>query len=256
MSVGAVQLTVAEAFPPVAVTPVGAPGTLGALGITALDADESGPVPLGFVADTLNVYVVPFVSPVTVVEVAGGLPVTVTGVCAVVPTYGVTVYLVSVLPPLLVGAIQLTVAWPLPAVAVTPVGAPGRPFGVTALDADESGPVPFAVVADTLNVYAVPFVRPVTVVEVAGGLPVTVTGVCALVPMYGVTVYLVIVLPAVVGRRGPAHRRRPVAGGRRHPGRRRRHRSACVSATSSTYIQLSSGLADWSLWALNQSTTF
>jgi hypothetical protein len=31
------------------------------------------------------------VSPVTVVEVAGGLPVTVIGVCAVEPTNGVTV---------------------------------------------------------------------------------------------------------------------------------------------------------------------
>ena len=67
----------------------------------------------------------PLVSPVTVVEVAGGLPVTVTGVCAVEPMNGVTVYLVIVLPPLLDGAVQLTVADPLPAVAVTPVGAPG-----------------------------------------------------------------------------------------------------------------------------------
>src|SRR5262249_5948099 len=40
---------------------------------------------------------------------------------------GVTVYLVIVLPPLLDGAVQLTVADPLPAVAVTPVGAPGTP---------------------------------------------------------------------------------------------------------------------------------
>jgi hypothetical protein len=67
------------------------------------------------------------VSPVTVVEVAGGLPVTVTGVCAVEPTYGVTVYLVIALPPVLEGAVQLTVADPLPAVAVTPVGADGTP---------------------------------------------------------------------------------------------------------------------------------
>src|SRR5262249_13514288 len=40
---------------------------------------------------------------------------------------GVTVYLVIVLPPLLDGAVQFTVADPLPAVAVTPVGAPGTP---------------------------------------------------------------------------------------------------------------------------------
>ena len=96
----------------------------------------------------------PLVSPVTVVEVAGGLPVTVTGVCAVEPMNGVTVYLVMVLPPLLDGAVQFTVADPLPAVAVTPVGAPGAvgALGVTALDGDEAGPSPFALVADTVKV--------------------------------------------------------------------------------------------------------
>jgi hypothetical protein len=65
---------------------------------------------------------------------------------------GVTVYLVIVLPPLFVGAVQLTVAVVLPAVAVTAVGAPGSAFGVTALDGDEAGPVPLAFVADTVNV--------------------------------------------------------------------------------------------------------
>ena len=171
-----------------------------ALGVTALDADDSGPVPVALVADTVNVYVVPLVSPATVFDVAGGVPVTVTGVCAVVPMYGVTVYLVSALPPLLVGAVQLTVADASAAVAVTPVGAPGAlgALGVTALDAGDSEPAPLALVADTVNVYVVPFVRPGTVVEVAGGVPVTVTGVCAVVPMYGVTVYLVSVLPPLL----------------------------------------------------------
>ena len=96
----------------------------------------------------------PFVSPLTVAVVAGGLPVTVVGVCAVVPMYGVTVYLVIPLPPVLVGAVQVTDADALPAGAVTPVGAPGGvgALGTTALDADESGPVPLALVAETLNV--------------------------------------------------------------------------------------------------------
>jgi hypothetical protein len=39
------------------------------------------------------------VSPVIVVLVAAGLPVTSFGVCASVPTYGVTVYFVIVAPP-------------------------------------------------------------------------------------------------------------------------------------------------------------
>jgi hypothetical protein len=60
--------------------------------------------------------------------------------------------------------------------------------GVTAFEAADAGPVPAALVAVTLNVYAVPFVRPLTVAVVAGGLPVTVVGVCAVVPMNGVTV--------------------------------------------------------------------
>ena len=57
------------------------------------------------------------------------------------------------LPPL-PGAVQLTVALLRPAVALTPVGAPGRvgPEGVTALDWAEAGPVPIALVAVTVNV--------------------------------------------------------------------------------------------------------
>jgi hypothetical protein len=60
-------------------------------GVTAVDAADSAPVPTVFVALTVNVYAVPFVSPVTVAVVAGGDPVTVVGVCAVDPMYGVTV---------------------------------------------------------------------------------------------------------------------------------------------------------------------
>ena len=89
---GAVQVTTADASPAVALTLVGAAGTVGAaVGVIELEAAEAGPVPTALAADTVNVYEVPSVSPVTVAVVAGGLPVTVVGVCAVVPTYGVTV---------------------------------------------------------------------------------------------------------------------------------------------------------------------
>ena len=60
--------------------------------------------------------------------------------------------------------------------------------GVTGLEAADAAPVPTAFVADTLKVYVVPLVRPFTTTLVAGGLPVTVVGVCAVVPMNGVTV--------------------------------------------------------------------
>ena len=53
----------------------------------------------------------------------------------------------------------------LPAVPVTEVGAPGVVTGVTAEDAVETVPVPAALVALTLNVYGVPFVKPVTVAD-------------------------------------------------------------------------------------------
>ena len=64
---GADQLTTACASPARAVTPVGAPGAEAALvGTTAFEAAEAALVPTAFVAVTVNVYGVPFVSPVTV----------------------------------------------------------------------------------------------------------------------------------------------------------------------------------------------
>jgi hypothetical protein len=186
LDAGADHDTVACPFPGVAVTFEGAPGTVA--GVTAFDAADWVPVPIALVAATLKVYDVPFVSPVTAVVVAGGLPVTVVTGWAVVPMYGVTVYDVIGLPPLEAGAVHDTVACPAPAVAVTPVGAPGAAAGVTALDAADAGPVPAEFVAVTVNVYAVPFVSPVTLAVVAGGLPVTVVVGCAVAPMYGVTV--------------------------------------------------------------------
>jgi hypothetical protein len=87
-------------------------------------------------------------------------------------SFAVTVYLVMAAPPSLAGGVKLTVAWALPAVAVPIVGAPGVVAGVTLLDADEAGPVPAAFVAVTVKVYAVPFVRPVTVHGEVAQVPV------------------------------------------------------------------------------------
>jgi hypothetical protein len=50
------------------------------------------------------------------------------------------------------GAVQLTVAWAMPAVADTRVGAAGAVApGVTVLDAADGCPVPTALVAVTVN---------------------------------------------------------------------------------------------------------
>ena len=70
------------------------------------------------------------------------------------------------LPPFEAGAVKLTVAWVLPGVAVTAVGAPGSMPGVTLLDAPEAGPVPAALVAVTVNVYVVPLARFCTIIVV------------------------------------------------------------------------------------------
>jgi len=50
------------------------------------------------------------------------------------------------------GGVKLTVAWALPGVALTPVGAPGAADGVTGVEAPEAGPVPIPFVAVTVNV--------------------------------------------------------------------------------------------------------
>ena len=52
-----------------AVTPVGAPGKIS--GTTLFDGPEATPVPFAFVAVTVNVYVVLFVSPVIVIGLDG-----------------------------------------------------------------------------------------------------------------------------------------------------------------------------------------
>ena len=71
------------------------------------------------------------------------------------------------LPPLLAGGVKATEAVELPAVAAPMVGAPGTVapvVGVTLFEAAEAAPVPIALIATTVNVYAVPLVRPVTVI--------------------------------------------------------------------------------------------
>ena len=67
-------------------------------------------------------------------------------------------------PPFDAGAVKATLACALPPVAVPMVGAPGTVDGVTLFDAADAAPWPFALVARTVNVYAVPLVRPVTVI--------------------------------------------------------------------------------------------
>ena len=123
-------------------------------------------------------------SPVTVAVVT--VPATVT---VALPGDAATFYDVIAPPPVEAGAVHVTVACPLPAVAVTPVGAPGGADGVTAADAADAGPVPVELAAVTVNVYEVPLASPVMVAEVAVAAAVTVA------PLDAVTVYPVIADP-------------------------------------------------------------
>ena len=105
-------LTIADFESAWAVTPVGRRGAPEPVGVTAFEAADAGPAPLGFDGLDREGVRVPGVSPVIVVLVAGGEPVTVVGVCAVEPMYGVISY--DVRGPPLAGAVQMTVAeaWP------------------------------------------------------------------------------------------------------------------------------------------------
>jgi hypothetical protein len=65
-------------------------------------------------------------------------------------------------PPLAAGAAKLTKAAPFARRAERPVGGSGTVAGVTAEEADDSPLLPTAFVACTVNVYAVPFAKPLT----------------------------------------------------------------------------------------------
>jgi len=106
---------------------------------------------------TVNVYVVPFVSPVIVI---GDEP----PVAVNPPTFEDTVYVVIAVPPLLLGAVNETVASAFPLTAETDVGASGVVAGVTELLAPDDVEVPTAFVAVTVKVYAVPLLKPVIVI--------------------------------------------------------------------------------------------
>src|SRR5450631_72845 len=94
-----------------------------ALGVTAALAEDAEEVPAALVAVTVNVYAVRLARPVTVAVVDPAVEV----VCP--PGAAVTVYPVIGEPPSLVGAVHDTTAWLFPAVADTPVGAPGTVTG-------------------------------------------------------------------------------------------------------------------------------
>jgi len=85
---------------------------VGGIGVTALEGDDGWLEPLAVNATTVNVYVTPLVSPLTVIGLA--LPLAV-----IPPGFDVTVYESTGLPPSSSGAWKLTTANPLLAAADT-----------------------------------------------------------------------------------------------------------------------------------------
>jgi hypothetical protein len=73
---------------------------------------------------------------------------------------------------LLAGAVKGTFALPFAAVTVPTVGAPGTVAAVTLFDEADAAPTPALLVAVTVNVYAVPLVKPVTVMGLEEPVPV------------------------------------------------------------------------------------
>jgi hypothetical protein len=72
-------------------------------------------------------------------------------------------YPVTLDPPSEMGTPQATVTCVSPAAAMTDVGTPGAPRGVTADEDEDADPVPIAFRAETRKTYEVPFVSPMTV---------------------------------------------------------------------------------------------
>jgi len=137
--------------------------------VTEDDGSELSLVPAAFVAVTVNVYALCSLRPVTVAEVPAVVAVR-------LPGSDVTTYSVIGLPPSEAGAVHETTAEISLGIADTPLGAPGAVGVVTEFDESEDGLVPMEFVAVTVKVYAVPFVRPVTVTEVPVVVAVTPPG--------------------------------------------------------------------------------
>ncbi len=126
--------------------------------MTLFDGTDESLTPVAVFAVTVNVCAMSFTKPFTVQLFA---PVVVQ---RNPPGLEVTVYPVIRAPPVSVGALHETFAWPFPAVALTPTGAPGTGAdGVTVLEGAEGALVPVDVMAVTVNVWGVSLTNPLTV---------------------------------------------------------------------------------------------
>jgi hypothetical protein len=160
--VAAVPLCAAETdtlTKPSPATTLGAAGAFGfAIGVTDADAADAADVPPALLAVAANVYAVPFVRPDTTHDPDAPVIVHVAP-----PGDASTVCDVAAVP--VVAAVIEAVTDPSPATTLGTAGTFGFAIGVTDTEAADAADVPPAFVAVAVNVYAVPFVRPVTTHE-------------------------------------------------------------------------------------------
>jgi hypothetical protein len=180
---GAVKDTVARALADVAVTAVGAPGTV--RGVTDAEGAEVKLEPRPLVATTVKVWGVPLARPDTT-QLVGTTP-SPSAVTEHEPDgEPVTVYPMIAEPPSEAPGCHATVTLPSPGSPDTEVGASGTARGTMTAEGSDAGLEPRTLVATTVKVYDSPLVRPDTtqvvapeVVHVPVGEPATVYPVIA-----------------------------------------------------------------------------
>ena len=158
MLAGESNATTTEAFPGVTLVIVGAPGA--AAGVVGSEGSSAFVVPALLVADKVQVYVLPLVSPLTVIGDAA--PVLLPGAP---PSIDVHETENDCVLPLSAPAVNATVIELSPPLALVITGAPGGAAGTTAGEAAE-GPLVSSrmFVAVTVHVYVLPLVRPETAI--------------------------------------------------------------------------------------------
>lgn len=118
---GAVNVTLAVVLPAVALPMVGAPGAVAAVGVTLFDSADAALDPTLLTAWTWIVRATPADIPAKTIGLEAP--------DCVSPVDAVAIYPVMADPPSLAGAVNVTLAEPIPAVAAPMVGAPGAVAG-------------------------------------------------------------------------------------------------------------------------------
>jgi hypothetical protein len=143
---GAVNVTTICWFPRVTDGCAGASGTVA--GTTVSDASDCGLVPTALVAVTVQVYVLPFVSPVT--SIGEPLPLSLPDVPPSLDVHDAANEVMAL--PLSAPGVNATEIDALPRVTLVMVGGSGTAAGMTGSDGREAVLVPIALVAVTVQV--------------------------------------------------------------------------------------------------------